>query len=198
MESYAMIDTIGTCYRCKARMDAHDGTVCDAWICPCGHDLLTLHDDGACRAEGCPCQPLDGSAILAAVAAADPTLAAYVEQTGGGCATVYVGTPDADGHYLAAIGPGSFDWSDANASQFYPNDLYIGPDDCGTAPPWDAGVTLAGITDYLRPCADCGAPTGAHATADACEAAGIDPGLRDGLGCAVWGSHDEIVRMPMR
>lgn len=71
-----------------------------------------------------------GGEILAAVRAAGVTAPAYVEQTGGGTATVYVGEPDDDtGWYPVAIGPGSFNWGDANGSEFGAAELFVGPDE---------------------------------------------------------------------
>jgi len=73
-------------------------------------------------------------------------------------ATVYVGyqqpaigyEPD-NLRYLLAIGPGSFDWSDPNASRFYASDLSIGPDDEGEHNDEALTVhTLAGLTRAVR------------------------------------------------
>lgn len=65
---------------------------------------------------------------------------AYVEQTGGGCATVYVGTPfedeSGDLRYPVLVGPGWF------ASPGWRNgfgdtaELAVGPDDDGESDPW--------------------------------------------------------------
>lgn len=67
---------------------------------------------------------------------------AYVEQTGGGCATIYIGEtiPDSkgagwDGYELCA-GPGWFDgpgWTLARGAR---SDFYIGPDDQGETDPF--------------------------------------------------------------
>lgn len=62
-------------------------------------------------------------------------IAAYVEQTGGGCATIMVGEHAADAkgdpRYQAVVGPGWFEgpgWTNARAAL---DELYIGPDDDG-------------------------------------------------------------------
>lgn len=62
-------------------------------------------------------------------------VAAYVEQTGGGCATIYAGPTHTDEHgderYAVVAGPGWFDgpaWTCARAAV---GDFYIGPDDDG-------------------------------------------------------------------
>lgn len=60
---------------------------------------------------------------------------AYVEQTGGGCATIYAGEPDRTDpqwpRYKALAGPGWFEgpgWSNGRADT---SDFYVGPDDDG-------------------------------------------------------------------
>jgi len=65
--------------------------------------------------------------------------AAYCEQTGGGCATIFVGdqrvpaTADEDdedeARYLLAIGPGYFASAGWQDGTFDLGDLYVGPDD---------------------------------------------------------------------
>jgi hypothetical protein len=175
----------------------YTATSADADMCECGHaaDSHVRDDLRPCEYVGCRCGAeitVTGAAVLRAVLAAEPTLPAYVEHTGGGCATVYVGAPIGD-RYLAAIGPGSFDWRDSALSMFSMRDLYIGPDDHGQGPALTVR-TLADITAYLTPCGDCGEPVGNHLSADACDAAGIDAGLRDGLGCAVY-RGDAIMRV---
>jgi len=66
-------------------------------------------------------------------------VASYVEQTGGGCATIYAGAriPDGDGEerFQACAGPGWFEgpgWSNGRANTA---DLSVGPDDDGQADP---------------------------------------------------------------
>lgn len=75
---------------------------------------------------------------------------AYVEQTGGGCATIYAGDRnvdrygDGDLYHALAIGPGWFEgpnWTEARADT---TDLYIGPHDQGEG---DAVSTHAGMTE---------------------------------------------------
>jgi len=73
---------------------------------------------------------------------------AYVQQTGGGVATIYAsrtanehGFPheiDADGHVEAIAGPGWFEgqsWTQPRAAL---DDFYVGPDDDGVAEPYAA------------------------------------------------------------
>lgn len=65
---------------------------------------------------------------------------AYVEQTGGGCATIYAGEQidrfgDGDLYWQIAMGPGWFEgpaWTNGHAVI---GDFYIGPDDQGDTPP---------------------------------------------------------------
>lgn len=62
------------------------------------------------------------------------TLPVQVQQTGGGCATLYVGVAreiDGDHRYQLAIGPGTFNWTEPMRSTFQCGDLYVGPDDYG-------------------------------------------------------------------
>lgn len=81
---------------------------------------------------------------------------AYVEQTGGGCATIYSsdrsseqypGAPapylinplDGEGRYPVIAGPGWFEgpgWTNARGAL---GDFYVGPDDDGERTPWEAG-----------------------------------------------------------
>jgi hypothetical protein len=60
---------------------------------------------------------------------------AYVEQTGGGCATIFAGpTHEVEGYgdvYAVAVGPGWFEgpgWTDGRG---HAGDLYVGPDSGG-------------------------------------------------------------------
>lgn len=62
----------------------------------------------------------------------------FVEQTGGGCATVYAGDTYTDEHgdarYLAGAGPGWFEgpgWTNARADLVDGSDFYVGLDDDG-------------------------------------------------------------------
>lgn len=73
---------------------------------------------------------------------------AYVEQTGGGTATIYAGVPytDSEGNrrFPALCGPGWFDgpgWTHAHATT---HDLYIGPDDDGES---EYHITKPGTTE---------------------------------------------------
>ena len=93
---------------------------------------------------------LTGRQILDAIATVTD-LHAYIEMTGGGVATIYVGTLDPESNrFVLAIGPGTFDWSDGGAnSVFYPSDLYVGPDDDGEATA-DAVTTLDELTASVR------------------------------------------------
>lgn len=66
---------------------------------------------------------------------AEHGVAAYVEQTGGGCATVLAGEVRSDGHAVAAAGPGWFEgpgWTHGRADT---DEFFIGPDDDGEAEP---------------------------------------------------------------
>jgi hypothetical protein len=82
---------------------------------------------------------VDAAALLRLVAQVTP-LNAEVHQTGGGTATVVVGdTADEEGHYLVAIGPGSFDWTSPGDSRFWWGDLWVGIDDGG-----DTGSMVTG------------------------------------------------------
>jgi hypothetical protein len=73
-------------------------------------------------------------------------IASYVEQTGGGCATIYVGTarqrrdgewlgmPSFRAEYPVIAGPGVYDWDHGGHEAYYA-DFYIGIDDQGVGPP---------------------------------------------------------------
>jgi len=69
---------------------------------------------------------------------------AYVEQTGGGCATIYAGTayPDDKGQdrYDAVAGPGWFDGPGFTLPRAETEEFYIGLDDDGESDPVVAGV----------------------------------------------------------
>lgn len=73
---------------------------------------------------------VSGDQVLAAVWEAT-SLPAYIEHTGGGCATVQIGYLGPDDRYTLLIGPGTFNWADSSRSIFYLDDMYIGPDDDG-------------------------------------------------------------------
>ncbi|MGK5677621.1 hypothetical protein [Actinoplanes sp. URMC 104] len=80
---------------------------------------------------------------------------AYVEQTGGGCATIYVGPTwrdeNGDERYAAAAGPGSFYgefWSQPMASQY---EFWIHRDDDGRTKPHEVpeGAPVDAIVDLI-------------------------------------------------
>ena len=84
---------------------------------------------------------------------------AYVEQTGGGCATIYAGTPvvlegpDAEEfpEYPVMAGPGMFygpGWTDARGLS---HDFYVGPssDFDDNIPTHDVDETVDAIVEYL-------------------------------------------------
>lgn len=66
---------------------------------------------------------------------------AYVEQTGGGCATIYAGEriPDEEREfrYAVAAGPGQYGWGE-RPSTFHLSELYVGPDSWGDEEAMDA------------------------------------------------------------
>lgn len=77
-------------------------------------------------------------------------VSAYVEQTGGGCATIYAG-PTQQGSdfprtpavtYAAVAGPGSYGWGQRPSAAML-GDFYIGADDMGETEPVDAGLVGA-------------------------------------------------------
>ena len=82
---------------------------------------------------------------------------AYVEHTGGGCATVYAGPVRVDNNgdprYAASAGPGQF--MDSEGPNANPDDFYIGPDDDGNSEAFiwgggnDAGDIAAAIAAFL-------------------------------------------------
>lgn len=53
--------------------------------------------------------------------------AAYVEQTGGGTATLYIHKEEGD--IPVTAGPGSFNWGAPNQSRFFVGEFYAGMDD---------------------------------------------------------------------
>jgi hypothetical protein len=76
----------------------------------------------------------------------------YVEHTGGGCATIYAGTPytDAEGdpRYPAIAGPGYFVGGNrSNGARFHRDECYVGPDDDGETvlDPVHPGLTPEGV-----------------------------------------------------
>lgn len=70
-----------------------------------------------------------GAQIIAAIHAAAPEAPAVVEQTGGGTATVIVGTTDPEtGRGWLSVGPGWYHWSRPLESGFELDGMSIGPD----------------------------------------------------------------------
>lgn len=90
-----------------------------------------------------------GQQVLEAIAAATDE-PATIEQTGGGTATVYIGTPRfvndvMDSRYRLAFGPGSF----YPRPTFYLQDVTVGPDDWGERPGIEV-ESLADLTEAVR------------------------------------------------
>lgn len=86
---------------------------------------------------------------------ADGHPSAYVEQTGGGCATVYVGPQwqdgDGDERWTLAIGPGSFDGPGWRNGYGCTEELYVSRDDDGLS----TGTQIppgALLTDIVKIC----------------------------------------------
>lgn len=106
---------------------------------------------------------------------------AYVEQTGGGCATIYAGPTRHDPgeqelRYAAIAGPGWFEGYRARASSA---DFYIGPDDDGLSTPVTLPVTgderlAARVIAAQAHRSDPSLPL----TAGELSGLGLDPGLR--------------------
>ena len=96
------------------------------------------------------------SAIRDAIAHAAPEAPITVEQTGGGTATIYVGTctnprpnDPRDLRFWLAVGPGVYDWDDPWQSGFLLDDFCIGTDDDGESPVMYAR-NLEMVTWYVR------------------------------------------------
>jgi hypothetical protein len=89
-----------------------------------------------------------------------PHIAAYVEQTGGGCATIYAAQIDVPGEptlyqqpaepgwgtWPVMAGPGTFDWGGDNHTASL-DDFYVGPDDALMEGNYDDRVYTAGRED---------------------------------------------------
>jgi hypothetical protein len=121
------------CRDCGQSVPEHDAA--DAVVLP--------EDDEPVPGEFCMSDVVDEIARIA------PDVVAYVEQTGGGCATIYAGkrresaTGDADsfsadavlfqhphedfGRWPIMAGPGSFDWHGRDHTA-HVDDFYVGPD----------------------------------------------------------------------
>lgn len=93
--------------------------------------------------------PITAAEIIDALRAVDIT--AEVGQSGGGCATIYVGPTVTDDNgdtiHACLIGPGSYHWTEPLASTFYSGDLYAGPDDAGDDQ--DAVKTCATVDEVV-------------------------------------------------
>lgn len=76
---------------------------------------------------------------------------AYVEQTGGGCATIYAGPtheePGWGKRWACLAGPGWFDGPGWTNPKGDPNDFYIGPDDDGVAEAWSNPLRTTDATE---------------------------------------------------
>lgn len=104
--------------------------------CPeCGRNIDAYGGNPDCFV--CAAEPATTTAgeLRDAILAGDPTTVVHVEQTGGGCATIYVGEYNAEGRAWLALGPGSYDYGRPWASTFLLGEeaTCIGPDDDGEA-----------------------------------------------------------------
>lgn len=125
---------------------------------------------------------IPASAIRDAIQELRPECPVTVEQTGGGCATVYVGTYGEDGRAWLAIGPGSYEWTDPWASAFdAPDDVCVGPDDDGQ-----------GYVQYPDSAADIARMVDAHCACRGCDAVSS---YSHGL-CAWCIEHGGTVHVP--
>lgn len=65
-------------------------------------------------------------------------VSAYVEQTGGGVATIFAGPsyeePDYGTRYAACAGPGTYGWRPEDASMGHTDEFCVGADDYGDGP----------------------------------------------------------------
>jgi hypothetical protein len=99
---------------------------------------------------------------------------AYVEQTGGGCATIYAGAQDTnregDTIYAAIAGPGTCGWGHG-PSIGNTGDFFIGADDQGETPTIDCAAVGAlseqAVADLIV--AQAMLPLGAHLSVGAAE-----------------------------
>jgi hypothetical protein len=69
-------------------------------------------------------------------------VSAYVEQTGGGCATISIGHQDPEGRFQALAGPGGFYGPRFTKARGHVGDFCVGPDDDG-----ESEVSLVETTD---------------------------------------------------
>jgi hypothetical protein len=87
-------------------------------------------------------------------------ITAYVEQTGGGTATIYVGEATEDEHgdrrFPCAVGPGWFEGPGWTLGRGHNHDLYVGPDnDTGELPSYgafspDNPATVEAVVDAVK------------------------------------------------
>ena len=70
---------------------------------------------------------------------------AFVGMTGGGCATIMIGTRDDDDRYQLLAGPGRYSWTDHSIGDT--DDFYCGLDDDGDS---DPSLDFAKLTDDER------------------------------------------------
>jgi hypothetical protein len=99
---------------------------------------------------------------------------AYVEQTGGGCATIHAGaqvqSPEGDTIYAAVAGPGSCGWGNG-PSMASTAEFFIGADDQGETPGIDYATVGAGTEQAAADLivAQAGLPIGACLSTGAAE-----------------------------
>lgn len=146
--------------------------------------------------------------LLLALKAEHPDVPAYVEQTGGGTATLYIGTKFGDdtesgGNYPVVAGPGSYNWSNGNHSTFSWEEFVVGPDDYGVQnPDFPKSIEefVAAVTKWLAydaerwQCPKCGEQI--RRTLDGnsgtlrfrCEPCDHE---ECGHGCGQWVTHDD-------
>jgi hypothetical protein len=74
----------------------------------------------------------------------DHGIYAYLEHTGGGCATIYAGARDKEGYFQAVAGPGNISWVPEIPSTGHVDEFYVSPDDQGDTKAAD--VTELGAT----------------------------------------------------
>ena len=128
---------------------------CDPCCTFCSVDDGDCPDAATCAGWG-KRSTITAAEIRDAIAAILPECPVTVEQTGGGTATMYVGTypgdkPDGDrGRFWLAIGPGSYDWTEPWQSSFHWSEVCIGPDDDGESDAFAYVETIAELVEYVR------------------------------------------------
>jgi hypothetical protein len=102
---------------------------------------------------------IDGDEIVTALRSMG--YPAYVEQTGGGCATIMVGEEIGNTErYQVLVGPGWFDGPNWTKPVFDTADLYVGPDDDGEVNPtqveqhWDADKVAEEVMIWMTALSD--------------------------------------------